>query len=265
MNFRKLIRSLGALLRHPWLLNRVLEDDIWWKDYITRKYDLPNGLPVISFGDLFTEMEETVSPFAFLEGGSLPTDLALLKGLAGNVKGCSYFEIGTWRGESVANVARVAKECFTLNLSAKEMARMGLSKEYIDLHGYFSREMENVTHLEGNSMDFDFASLGRTFDLIFIDGDHHYESVKNDTEKVFQHLLHPGSVIVWHDYARNPEAVRYEVLAGIMDGCPYEKRERLFFVANTLCAIYIERDFPHKSFDPPMSPEHYFDLTLRWR
>ena len=68
----------------------------------------------------------------------------------------------------------------------------------------------------------DFEALNKKFDLIFIDGDHHYEMVRNDTAKVFQSLFHSGSTVVWHDYAFNPEKIRFEVLAGILDGCPTE-------------------------------------------
>jgi hypothetical protein len=39
-----------------------------------------------------------------------------------------------------------------------------------------------------------------TYDLIFIDADHSYRSVRNDTELVLP-LLAPAGFIVWHDYA----------------------------------------------------------------
>ena len=108
-----------------------------------------------------------VGPITFLDGGSLPTDLALLRGLAGFFEDCKYFEIGTWRGESVANMARVASECYTLNLSVEEMRRMGVRSKYMYLLGYFARALENVVHLAGNSLEFDFAALQKNFDIIF--------------------------------------------------------------------------------------------------
>jgi predicted O-methyltransferase YrrM len=39
-----------------------------------------------------------------------------------------------------------------------------------------------------------------SYDLIFVDADHAYESVRNDTELVLP-LLSPAGFIVWHDYA----------------------------------------------------------------
>ncbi len=115
----KTFKALGMLLKNPWLLNTILESDEEWKKYVGKKYNMKYGLPQINAKQLFGDFDVHVKPFAFLGGGSLPTDLALLRKLASLKKNCRYFEIGTWRGESVANVAAEAAECFTLNLSAE--------------------------------------------------------------------------------------------------------------------------------------------------
>jgi predicted O-methyltransferase YrrM len=262
----KLTRAFKALfliIRNPYLLNHILDEDMNWHRYIIKKYPGCHSLPVIAPETLFGNFSETVSPYASLDGSSLPTDLALLKKLARFYTDCSYFEIGTWRGESVANVASVAKECFTLNLPDDEMRSMGLDERYIRLHRHFSNDLENVTHLQGNSMNFDFASLGRKFDLVFIDGDHHYETVKNDTEKVFRHLVHDHTIVVWHDYAYNPEKIRYEVMAGILDGCPEAHRHQLYHVANTMCAVFLLINPTTRPFESPQKPDGYFELQIR--
>ena len=105
---KKVIKAAWLILRNPWLLNKILEHDSTWKKYVEDKYKMPAGLPLIFSEDLFDDFNITIEPFSFLDGGSLPTDLALLKKLASMTDHCKYFEIGTWRGESVANVARVA-------------------------------------------------------------------------------------------------------------------------------------------------------------
>jgi predicted O-methyltransferase YrrM len=261
----KTFRALRLVLRNPWLLNKVLEDDKYWKNKIIKSYGFKSGLPVIRAEELFGDFSETVDPFAFLDGGSLPTDLALLKKLARSIPHCSYFEIGTWRGESIANVASVAEICYTLNLSADEMKEMGLNQQYIDLHGHFSRNIPNIKHLEGNTLSFDFLSLKRKFDLIFIDGDHHFEMVKHDTEKVFSHLVHENSIIVWHDYARNPETIRYEVLAGILQGSPSTSHQHIFHIANTLCAVYLPGKTGGQELDVPVQPSGSFTIELSFK
>jgi predicted O-methyltransferase YrrM len=262
----KALRALRALIKNPWLLNHVLSDERVWTDYL-RRHNYPlNGLPVVEWDDLFRPgFQETVEPFAFLDGGSLPVDIALLKGLARRFSACNYFEIGTWRGESAANVASVASQCYTLNLSEKEMLEKGMSKEYTGLHGFFSQKKKNITHLQGNSLTFDFAALQKKFDLIFIDGDHHFDVVKNDTEKVFAHLVHEHSIVVWHDYAYHPEKVRPEVLAALWEGTPVEKRNRLVHVAHTLCAVYLPEKVKTHHFHAPVRPGIQFKIDLTTR
>ena len=263
----KLSKAFKALLlaaRNPWLLNKILDEEKVWEKYITDNYSLQAGFPVVQPESLFGDFNETVSPYAFLDGGSLPTDLALLKKLARTFPECHYFEIGTWRGESVANVAEVASMCTTLNLSSKEMSEMGLAQRYIDLHGLYSRNLTNVTQLEGNTLTFDFQSLKKNFDLVFIDGDHHFEMVKNDTRKVFDHVVHDKTVVVWHDYARNPENIRYEVMAGILDGCPESLHGNIVHVAHTLCAVCFPVRYPGTVLDAPVIPSGFFKIDLRY-
>jgi predicted O-methyltransferase YrrM len=258
----KAFSALGLIIRNPWLLNKVLEDNRYWKNVVSKKYGFQDGLLVLRAEGLFGDFSETIDPFAFLDGGSLPTDLALLKKLVRQIPHCRYFEIGTWRGESVANVASVAETCCTLNLSDEEMKNMGLNQRYIDLHGFFSKNISNIKHIHGNTLSFDFQTLKQKFDLIFIDGDHRYELVKNDTQKVFSHLTHENSVVVWHDYARNPENVRYEVLAGILDGSPPDIHPHIFHIAHTLCAVYLPGKTGGERLDPPVKPVGSFKVEI---
>lgn len=258
----KTFRAISLILRNPWLLNKVLDEDEFWRKKVEKQFGFSQGLPVVRAEDIFGDFTETVEPFAFLDGGSLPTDLALLKKLARRVKDCSYFEIGTWRGESVANVAKVADDCYTLNLTGDEMKKMGLDQRYIDLHGFFSKKMPNITHIEANTLSFDFQSLSRKFDLVFIDGDHHYKMVKNDTEKVFSHLVHEKTTVVWHDYARNPETVRYEVLAGLLEGSPVNTHKHIFHIAHTLCAVYLPGYEGGQILNPPVKPAGAFKIDI---
>jgi predicted O-methyltransferase YrrM len=238
-SIRKSIKAILNIIKNPWLLNNVLSDDTIWINHLKSKYTIPIGLPVIALDKLSPLNSETINTFSFLDGGSLPTDIALLKVLCKRFNPCNYFEIGTWRGESVMNVSEICNECYTLNLSKSELLKQGGNERYADLHGFFSKNKENIIHLYGNSLNFDFQSLGKKFDVIFIDGNHHHEFVKSDTEKVFKHLVHDKSIIVWHDYAYNPEKPRPEVLAAILDGVEIKNHKYLYHVANTLCAVFI--------------------------
>lgn len=197
-------------------------------------------LPTIDIMDLFDGFDETIKNYTYLNGTSSVMDLMLLKRLARNYEACTYMEIGSWRGESISNVADVAKKCVSVSLSAKEMLAMGFDQKFVDVHAIFYKDYPNVEKVEANSHHFDFGSLNEQFDLIFVDGDHSYEGVENDTRKVFPLRKDSKSVIVWHDYGYNSEDVRASVLCGILDGIPKEKHKNLYHVSNTMCAVYIE-------------------------
>jgi len=263
-NWKKAMKALGLILRNPWLLNKILDDSVW-ATYINKQYSMPMGFPVVSRQQLGLGEPEPVFPYAFLDGGSLPTDLALLNSLVQKTKDCKYFEIGTWRGESVANVARFAKDCVSLDLSAEQLERMGRDSRYIKAQAEFSRDLKNVTHLQGDTLNFDFSNLPKDFDVIFIDGDHHYEMVKNDTSKVHEFLYHKDCIIVWHDYAHNPEQVRFEVMAGILDGLPAGLHPYLYHVENTKCAILYPHKIEGRMLTFPMEAKHVFEVKLEMK
>ncbi len=259
---QKVLQTIKLLIKKPSLINLIIDSDYKWDLYLQKNYPARQQLHSIDIEDIVPNYDSSLRFFSFLGGGSLPTDIILLKSLCSQIKNCSYFEIGTWRGESVANVADVATQCVTLNLSKQQTLNLGLSKKYVELHGYFSKVKKNVTHIFGDSLKYDFSTLAQKFDVIFIDGNHTYKYVKNDTEKVFKHLVHENSIVVWHDYAYDPERVRSEVLAGILDGMQSVKKGNLYHVSNTLCAVYINKNIESTLFEFPITPLKTFNVLL---
>jgi len=258
----KLIKAINILLKKPYLFNKVLSDDGEHKEQVIRaNSQMEKGFPLVDLLDLIPNFNETITPFSFLNGGSLPTDIALLKGLCKQKEDCTYFEIGTWRGESVCNVAQKAKTCYTLNLSDDELIRLGYQEEYLNQQGFYSKEIDNIVHLKGNSFDFDFSPYYNKCDLVFIDGDHRYESVVNDTKIAFKLLKDEHSIIVWHDYSSHPGKIRWEVLRGIFDGTPTVKKSKLHAISNTLCAIYSAKKLP--TIVEKLSPNKVFNLNIK--
>lgn len=258
----KAFKALWWILRKPVLLNRVLTDEDTWKTYVEKKYRLGNGLPVVTMDQVIGPEPVSLGPMTFLDGGSLPSDMMLLAGLAGKVTEGGYFEIGTWRGESVSVVAGRMQDCHTLCLTDDQMRSLEMHERTIRSHMMFSEKLENVTQWRGDSREFDFTAPGRKFDLVFIDGDHHYDTVRKDTENVFRHLAHEQTVIVWHDYGFHPDQVRFEVMAGILDGAGNDRFDRIFHVAHTKCAIFTGVRLDAKDADFPLIPEEVYELRL---
>lgn len=257
----KLLSALMIIIREPVKLNLLLNDNDRFKKMVDKNHGDLNIFPVVSLADLIS-FPIDVNPFAFLDGGSTPPDLALLKGLALKTSNCDYLEIGSWRGESLANVAPFARECYAINLSDEEMKNMGLSQDSIDQHFFFSSGISNIKIIKENSFKFNFSGLNKKFDIIFLDGDHSYHAVKNDTEKTFPLLKNENSVIVWHDAARYYEQPRYEVIAGILDGLPEKERKFVYFVENTLCAIYTRQPLKTFTRKGPYKPRHFYKVGL---
>jgi predicted O-methyltransferase YrrM len=264
----KLARTLKAILRHPvsFVEFSVAFSDAALGEYVSRKYRLSNGLPTIDLLDLCPTFSEQVAPYAFLEGGSTPIDLALLKALARRYERCRYFEIGAWRGESAANVASVAKECISLSWSDAEIQRAGWDEQYVAISRFFSRNLNNVLHIGHDSKTFDYTPYLGTCDLVFIDGDHSYDGVRSDTERAFRLLRDDRSVIVWHDCMRTSELdVQWGVVAGLLDGAPASARSHIYHVSNTLCAVYVNGTFRTTTAVFPAIPDKVFEVGITAR
>src|ERR1035438_292537 len=127
---KTLLNILKVLLSDPGKLRLLADKE---KEYLKwiRKFHpgFSSGLPVIELSAICNAELEPVNPYSFLGGNSLISDLSLLSSLARQSAKCNYFEIGTWRGESVANVARFADTCYTLNLPDQQMEEMGYSSD----------------------------------------------------------------------------------------------------------------------------------------
>ncbi|HUL74544.1 MAG TPA: class I SAM-dependent methyltransferase [Vicinamibacterales bacterium] len=264
----KLARTLKAICRHPVRFAEfsVAFGDSAMREYVGRTHGLPRGLPTLDLLDLCPGFDEQVAPYAFLEGGSTPIDLALLRALARRYEPCRYFEFGAWRGESAANVAAIAAECISLSWSDAEIRQAGWDERYVAIARYFSRSLKNVVHLGHDSRTFDFAPYFGTCDLVFIDGDHSYDGVRSDTAHAFRLLRDDRSVIVWHDYMRTPESeVQWGVVAGLLDGAPPEARRHVYHVSNTLCAVYVQGEFRAAPAAAPAVPDKAFEVRIAVR
>jgi len=235
-----------------------------FKSAIVEKFGLGNGLPMVDITDLFENPEGEVGPIALLNGSSKPTDFFILRKLAESFGGkCQYMEIGTWRGESLAVVSDVCEKCTSVSLGPDDMRKFGLSEKFIKMQNIFSKGLKNILYIEANSLSFDFNSLGQKYDFIFVDGDHSFEGVKSDTSKVFNLLKNENSIIVWHDYAIEYEVVNWEVFLGIMEGAPKTAHNKIYHIANSLCAIYTNQKLKTYPSEFPNFPNKKFSIHLK--
>lgn len=256
----KILKAIQLFFGMPSVVNLITNSDIAWEKYNSKRKI--NPLPMVALSNFVAINDKNTVQLSYLGGSSLATDLLLIQNVCKKFENCHYFEIGTWRGESVINAAKFATNCYTFNLSSEEIKKMGMKEKYANLHGFFSKSNAKIQHLFGNTLDFEFDKLDKKFDVIFIDGNHTYPYVKNDTEKVFKNLVHEKSIVIWHDYAYEPEQYRPEVLAGIMEGIPQNRRENVYHVSNTMCAIYTPFKMEVILDDVPLTPTHIFENQI---
>lgn len=258
---KALYQILHKIIFKPSSIFLVLKDETEYEKYLLKKYQ-KTQFPTADINQFLIDGKGQINHYTFLDGSSLITDLALLKSIALSIPKCEYLEIGTWRGESIMNVADCAAHCTSINLSPKDIMALGLSEKYANLHGCLIKDKPNILSVHANSLSFDFSSLNQQFDFIFVDGDHSYEGVKSDSQKVYELLKDENSVIVWHDYGFSPEITRHLVMAAIMDGLPSEAHQFLYHVSNTICAIYTKRKLETISLESPVRPDKVFSVSF---
>lgn len=236
--------------------------NIPYEKIVKEKFGI-DKLPVIDLLDLCPGFHESMDAYSFLKDTSLVSDILMIKALAKKFKECSYLEIGSFRGESIAAIADVARDCTSITLSADEMRAMRFPEGYITSHAVYSKDKRNVTTWHENSQTFDYGKLnGKKFDLIFVDGDHTYNGVVIDTKNVFSLLKNEESIIVWHDYGFSTEEIRHEVMAAILEGTPVHYRKNLYHVSNTMCAIFARGNYPTSELQPLAIPNKGFRVEV---
>jgi predicted O-methyltransferase YrrM len=123
------------------------------------------------------------------------------------------FEIGTYRGRTALNFANNSPgDCivYTLDLppevrtdlqmrtNTDDAALIRSSAPGVDYVG--KPAASKIQQLFGDSTRFDFSPWFGQIDIVFVDGAHHYDAARSDTENALK-MIKPGGWILWHDFA----------------------------------------------------------------
>ena len=141
-------------------------------------------------------------------------DLLSLAAICRQLRPRRVFEFGTYTGSTTLLLAmNTPDDC--------EIITLDLPGEAIRKHFRFPYESgcrfrnrpvaPKIRQLIGYSGSFDHGPYEGTIDLVYVDADHEYTAVKQDTETAFR-LLAPRGVIVWDDYVWLPE---HSMCAGV--------------------------------------------------
>lgn len=170
-----------------------------------------NAEPLEIVTSLFPQVTHSI---AFIEAVSLGV-------LLQKVKARRVFEFGTNRGISTTQLAlNVGQNGFVFTLDLPRQNRHTKFDIKLDGDLEVAHQIEKadlipthcrarVVFLEQDSATFDESPYAGTMDVVFVDGAHIYEYVRNDSEKGWR-MLRPGGVIVWHDFRpQTPDVMRY--------------------------------------------------------
>ena len=142
------------------------------------------------------------------------------------------FEFGTFMGRTALHFARMnpAANVWTLDLPAEANPRRFAG--HIGTYFADTPEAGRIHCLRCDARTFDPSPHRAAMDFIWVDGDHSYEGVKNDTEKAFD-MLAPGGAIFWHDFG--PDSL--ELVHYIVD---LTKHRPLFHIRRTSLLVHLD-------------------------
>lgn len=156
-------------------------------------------------------------------------DMMFVVAIAKHIGATRIFEFGTYLGRTTCGLASISENVRvkTLNLPIERDPRYG---PYIGRLIQTSPYKGRIEQIFCDSREFDPKPFSQQMDFIFIDADHSYAAVRNDTEKAFE-MLAPGGVIVWHDFAPKSPGV-YQYLNEL------SQQRDLFRIRNTCLVVY---------------------------
>jgi hypothetical protein len=135
-------------------------------------------------------------------------------------------ELGSYRGDTSRLLAENTADDVTI-------CTVDVSEQHgVSYHGL--NIARKITRKVGRISPSLFAD-DEKFDLIFVDADHDFASVMNDTEVAFQVLAEQG-VILWHDYRQDSY---FHGMCGVPEALNnFSKTRVIYSIRGTMLAIY---------------------------
>jgi predicted O-methyltransferase YrrM len=195
----------------------------------------PSRIREINLSDVFgKDIDKCEVPYGVINettGKPNQAELFFVNVLARYRKAKNIFEFGTFTGRSTYFFTFATPQTMVTTLDLPP----GPGRTIPDVGTYFlnSDRQDRITQLLCDSRKFDPSPYEKSMDFIFVDGDHSYDGVKNDTEKAFQ-MLASGGVILWHDYgaSRDLGLAQYFV--------EFTRQTPLFRIKKTSLLLYVD-------------------------
>lgn len=142
-------------------------------------------------------------------------ELMVLANLARRAEPARAFEIGTFDGRTTLNIAAnlpLEGEVKTLDLPESQLdrtkfelepgERLFVAKARSGAKFLETEYASRIAQLYGDSATFDFSPYHAKMGLVFVDGSHTEEYLRQDSQSALR-LVAEGGVILWHDYQQD--------------------------------------------------------------
>lgn len=190
-----------------------------------------------TFIDKYKE-QLVLKELTFLTGSSGVLDYLFLKLLAIEFKVKNYLEIGSFIGESISVLSDVVEKCHSISLPNEVFDEFFARRGMCNFCGFLLKNKQNIVEYKEDSKTFDYNIIKEKIDMVFIDGDHSYNGVYIDTDKIFSHVDLENCIVVWHDFKTGGK-YRLPVIDAVFDAVPEKYHENIFTVSNNMCGIYL--------------------------
>jgi predicted O-methyltransferase YrrM len=214
------------LLRFAWLLSgRKPRVDQFLAGFLKyRKY-----LPECEASDIVPNFSGTEVCFSQAPIGNWSTPLidvfVVIKAALG-FQSQRILELGSYRGDT----ARLLAENTADNVA---ICAVDISEQHGD--SYRGKDVARKITRKVGRITTDLFAENEKYDLIFVDADHDFTSVMNDTEVAFKVLAEHG-VILWHDYRQDSY---FHGMCGVAEALNhFSKDHAIYAVHGTWLAIF---------------------------
>lgn len=177
---------------------------------------------------------------SFVHGGSGVLDYAFIVSVLKYFKCKTYLEIGTYIGGSLNIAADYCEKCYSLTASNKSPYSAKEWCKELNIPDFTNRLVYKKNIEQFFCVDsklFDFSKLPKDVDCYFIDGDHSYEGIWQDTKNIFEYR-EPDSIVIWHDLKFTGFLTALAIKQAIG-----QEFKNIFAVDNNACAIYIPKKY----------------------
>ena len=176
-----------------------------------------DGVPRVPVEELFPQVLSVVAETKLLRPNGYNLSWEEIVTLSHLVKALAprrIFEFGTFDGRTTLHLALnspadaqvttidIVRGSFDFGADTPYFKKVTVGECFAD-----SPVGGKITMLTADTRKLDVAPYRGQQDLVFVDADHFYDGVINDSHKAFE-MVRPGGVIVWHDYLMIDDVTR---------------------------------------------------------